>query len=122
MPCFQCPWEPHCHALIHLTFGTAIIPHGRISKIRARHGLRNYAGYNYESGQWVPIGDVRPASGAPKGGSHHPPGPFRAVSMSRVRFGPGPCPAPHTHDLRHSRVHETRPTIARPEAPAEEAP
>ena len=76
MPCFQCPWEPHCHALIHLTFGAAILPHGRISKIRPRLDTRNDAGYNYESGQWVPIGDVRPASVPPKGGSHHPPGPF----------------------------------------------
>ena len=76
MPCFQCPWEPHCHALIHLTFGAAILPHGRISKIRPRLDTRNDAGYNYESGQWVPIGDVRPASGAQKGGSHHPAPPF----------------------------------------------
>ena len=60
----------------HLTFGAAILLHGRISKIRARHPERNHAGYNYESGQWVPIGDnVRPASGGQKGGSQHPPGP-----------------------------------------------
>ena len=78
MPCFQCPWEPHCHALIHLTSGAAILSHGRISKIRARHEMRTDAGYNYmyESGQWVPIGDVRPASVRPKGGSHHPAPPF----------------------------------------------
>ena len=67
MACFQCPWEPHCHALIHLTFGAAILLHGRISKIRPRHDIRKDAGYNHDRGQWVPIGYARPASGGQKG-------------------------------------------------------
>ena len=63
---FQCPWEPHCHALIHLTCGAAILLHGRISrKSRPGHCSRNYAGYNYDCGQRVPIGDARHASGSP---------------------------------------------------------
>ena len=39
---------------------------GSISNLSLRHEMRTDAGYNYESGQWVPIGDVRPASVPPK--------------------------------------------------------
>ena len=68
MPCFSVSMGASLPRTFHLTFGAAILYHGRILKIRARHGLWNDAGYNYESGQWVPIGDVRPASVPPKGG------------------------------------------------------
>ena len=40
----------------------------------------------YESGQWVPIGDVRPASVPPKGGSHHPPGPRSSILHGMCGF------------------------------------
>ena len=50
--------------------------------LRKSDDTRNYAGYNYGRGQWVPIGDVRPASGPQNGGSHHPPWPrTRCVSI-----------------------------------------
>ena len=50
MPCFSVSMGASLPRTFHLTFGAAILLHGRISKIRARHPVRNYAGYNYESG------------------------------------------------------------------------
>ena len=41
-------------ALINLTFGAAILLHGRISKILARQLTLDYAGFNCVSCQWVP--------------------------------------------------------------------
>ena len=70
------------HNTCRITFGAAILLHGRISKIRLRHGPRTDAGYNYGRGQWVPIGDVRPASGGQKGGSHHPARPRITVTVA----------------------------------------
>ena len=75
MLCFSVSIRASLPRTFHLTFGASILLHGRISKIWPRHEGKNDTGYNYESGQWVPIGGVRPASGPPKGGSHHPPGP-----------------------------------------------
>ena len=53
--------------------------------LRKSDDTRNYAGYNYGRGQWVPIGDVRPASGPPKGGSHHPARPRIQTHPSALR-------------------------------------
>ena len=88
-------------ALIHLTFDAAILLHGRISKVRARHPLWNYAGYNYERGQWVPIGDARPASGLQKGGSQHPPGP-RILAAAGVQRRAERRPRTHRRRARRS--------------------
>ena len=48
--------------------------------------MRNYAGYNYERGQWVPIGDARGQQlfgqkGEGVTGSQRPPGPRNRVSL-----------------------------------------
>ena len=47
MPCFSVSMGASLPRTFHLTFGAAILPHGRISKTRLRHEMRNDAGYNY---------------------------------------------------------------------------
>ena len=67
---------------------TCILLHGRISKIRPRHDIRNDAGYNYNRGQSVPIGYARPASGGKKGPCitrHDPLGCLPCLTAPRVR-------------------------------------
>ena len=83
----------------------AISLHGRISKIRARQSTLNYAGYSYGRGQWVPIGDARPASGFPFGRSHHPPGPRSTRQGSAPR---APRSASEPACLRRGRPPEAR--------------
>ena len=45
---------------------------------KSEHDTRceSYAGYNYENGQWVPIGDIRPAGVRPKSPRITRPGPL----------------------------------------------
>ena len=85
MPCFSVSMGASLPRTFHLTFGAAILLHGQISKIRARHGPRNDAGYNYGRNQWVPIGDARPAASVPqKGPCITRPGPVDASLKTRT--------------------------------------
>ena len=69
---YQRKTQPKCLTKAVSRGSSSTLLHGRVSKIRPRLDTRNYLGYNYESGQWVPIGDARPASWPPFGGSQHP--------------------------------------------------
>ena len=55
----------------------------RISKIRARHDMRNEESYKYISGCYSLMSMVRRTSGPQKSGSRHPPGPrFRSTRLA----------------------------------------